>query len=54
MKEYDEALSNFLKCLTVAEDNDNEAELLANFFIGETLYKIGKDLEKARGYLVDF
>ena len=53
-EKYEDALYNFKKCLILAEDNDNEAELLANFFIGETLYTVGLDLERARAHLVDF
>ena len=37
-----------------AKDNDTEAELLANYFIGETLFIKGCELEKPRAHLVDF
>ena len=41
-------------CLLFAKDNDTEAELLANFFMGDTLFTKGIELEKARAHLVDF
>lgn len=50
----EEAIRHFRKCLHYAKDNDTEAECLANYHIGESLYRIGKDMEKARAHLVDF
>ena len=49
-----EAIKNFRKCLHYAKENDSEAECLSNFYIGECLFKIGKEFEKSRSHLVDF
>ena len=49
-----EAIKFFRRCLHYAKDNDTEAECLANFHIGECLYKLGTDFESARAHLVNF
>ena len=53
-KNLPDAIRHFRKCLHLAKDNDTEAECLANFHIGECMFKMGINFETARAHLVDF
>jgi len=51
----EEAHRCFKKCLYYAKNSaDTEAECVAHYHLGESLFWEGKEREKARGHLVDF